>query len=109
MSNTFTNLINSLTSSGLSTAVANGVASVFAKNNSVQSKSTALLNQLVADSAIPDAVVTVIQQIEAIPGVPSAVIAALEGLKAPGVTQLQIMQAVPAIEAAIAAANPSIF
>ena len=47
-----------------------------------------------------------ITQIESTPGVPPAVISALESLRQPNVTQLEVIQAIPAIEQAIAAANP---
>jgi hypothetical protein len=105
----WTNLLNALTSNGVTGHAAHNIISGLARSNSVTAKTTALLNQLLAESGSPSAVAETITQIESTPGVPPAVVSALESLKAPGTTQLQIMQAIPSIEQAIAAANPSWF
>ena len=102
----FSNIINSLTANGVTGTAAGKIIQQIAGGNSVTSKTTALLNQLLAESSSPAAVAETITQIESTPGVPPAVIGALESLRNPAVTQMQIMEAVPAIEAAIAAANP---
>jgi hypothetical protein len=105
----WTSILNSLTENGVTSGVAGKIVQSLAGQNSVRSKTTTLLNQLLAESASPAAVAETITQIEQVPGVPAAVVTALESLRGGGVTQMQIMQAIPAIEAAIAAANPSVF
>jgi hypothetical protein len=105
----FTSILNSLSANGVTGNVAGNIISHLALQNSAVSTTNALFNQLVADSASPAAVAEIITKIETTEGVPPGVVNALESLRTGNPTQMQVLQAIPALEAAIAAANPSVF
>jgi hypothetical protein len=60
------------------------------------------------DSNNPAAISLIVTEIEATPGVPASVLPALEQLKQPGVTPIQVLSAIQSIEAAIAASSTSV-
>ncbi len=90
-------LVNALTEVGVTPANISSIVKS-ALGSSIASKVDPLLEQLVVTASSPDAVKAIVSQIETTPGLPGSVVPVLEGLKAPGLTPVQVMQAVQAIE-----------
>jgi hypothetical protein len=100
MSFNFTNLISALTTAGVSPAtIATTVQSLGVASWSTQA--TAKLHQIAAVSGNPVEVAKLALEMKEIPGLQSTVATATDTLATPGLTQFQIVELIPAVEAAI--------
>lgn len=105
MSFNFTNIINALTSAGVSSSTIPSVVTALGSISGPTSQVTAKLNQLAINMNNPAVITEIVTQIEATPGVPPAVLPLLEDLKKPGISPLEVTQVISAIEQAVANAN----
>jgi DNA-binding MurR/RpiR family transcriptional regulator len=102
MSFDFGSIISALQSAGVSpTTIATTVQTL--GTSSWQSQAKAKLQQIAAVSWNAPEVAKLVVEMEEIPGLPATVGTTVNALTAPGLTQLQVIELIPTVEAAISA------
>jgi hypothetical protein len=99
---TFTNFLAALPAAFTPAQVASAVQALGTSlSPSWSSKATSKLHQIASVSSNPLEVAKLALDIDEIPGIPATVVAAANMLATPNLTQLQIIELIPAVETAI--------